>query len=147
MHVFLNKFQIGGFIHNYRRGKIGMILANSTTSKMCIKWLSGKTQDVSLKPIDEREAKILRRIEAMKALQIGDFKLSVGLPSRILNVKKSREFVDFKVESISVPEHSLDNSKLLVELLKVVDIPSMLEADINSRKVGDTVKTLVRCWL
>ena len=147
MHLFLKKFQIGGFIHNYRRGKIGMILANSSSSKMCIRWLSGNNQEVVLKPTSEREEKILRRIEAMKSLQIGDFRMNVGLPSRILKVIKSKEFVDFKVESISIPEHTLDNSKLLIELLKVVDIPSMLEADIASKKVGDTVKTLVRCWL
>jgi hypothetical protein len=147
MHVFLRKYQVGGFVHNYRRGKIGMILANSNAHRLCIKWLSGKTQEINLKPENIQEEKLLRRIEAMKALQIGDFRIDVGLPSRILKIIKSREFVDFKVESISIPEHKLDNSRLLVELLKIVDIPNMLEADISSRKTGDTVRTLVRCWL
>lgn len=124
-----------------------MILANSCARKMVIKWLSGTTQEINLDPEDIKEKKLLRRIEACKAMQIIDFTLDVGLPSRVLKVIKSQDFVDFKVESIAIPDHHLDSSKLLMELLKAFPTPDVLHTDVKSHRIGDTYKTLVRCWL
>lgn len=125
-----------------------MILANSTAHTIHIRWFSGRDQLVELEPQDDKGRKLLMRVGALRALQMADFAISAGgLPTRILKIIKSEEFVDIKVESLAIPDHHLDNSELLISLFRMCNLHSVEHTDIKSKHVGDTIRTLVRCWI
>lgn len=144
---YFGKFLVGSFIHNPRKGRIGMILKSSNEHELHIAWLSGTKETISLKPSSKRQTKQLQKIQRFKALHMSSFNLAnAGLPTRILKVLHANESVTVVLESILIPQQYLDEIGLGKTLLDFLQLPLPVHYEISTTQIGDTLRTLFRFW-
>jgi len=125
-----------------------MVLQSSTAELLVIGWFSGRRQEIAIRPTSPRQLKQLKRALKYKRLDLADFGLQVGLPTRVLKITSAPDRQEVNLLSICVPNGLLDQPaliKALQEALKL-DVPAD-QVEVLRRRAGDCIETLVRFWL
>ena len=123
-----------------------MVLSSSTVELLNIGWFSGKRQEISLRPSTPRQMKTLQRMLRCQLINLQDFSLAVGLPTRVLKVTRAPDRVEVNLMSICTPGGSLDQVVVTETLQTALQLETAEHVELLSKRAGDLLMTLVRFW-
>src|SRR4051812_36550961 len=88
MKRFLQKFVVGRWVIRRSSNEIACVSPESTVRELVLHWLPTlRIERINLRPSNSREAKLLKRTQALKHFEIEEFDgLINGLPTRISKI-------------------------------------------------------------
>lgn len=147
----LSKFSIGDYIHDVRRGNLGVIEGGTNDTRLIIKWATGELERTDLHPVSKGACKELKRkLDSYRKLQRKDFSIDLnGNLARIRKVLDLQDYTDLVLDIIPTPGVSLDleNKKRFADIMSFyLELPTGTICEFQMKRMEYLISALFRVF-